>query len=871
MKAREVDEALRKKFIKEGERVVFWHDSDGEFADYVAAGLSGELDGVQLLDLRSVGGLAAKLKVEIEDTNGKYLIYSSGERPAAEHDWLLDVRLYSAEFFADVASVWLHELGFAGLYMRHHLKARSVFLRSQVRRQKLKRLVTAADDEEVIDLKMMAVLVGSSVASPFEVLRALCHGHLQSEENAMAQEPQLFETFDKMGLSERFWSVMGALFGYEATRPSLSGLLRRLFISEFFHQLGERRIPALAHFDLPAAGHRNAVVFLTQWRDSSGAASSYDNAAAAVAIDLDIGTHLTGLDTKSLRSVYTFWEAEKRVISALKSQVIDEARTLDLTEITAVASERQAGHWLGGPGREAMERRAIHDAYDAIVAAAKLFVLHRDYRASLAFQTPMALLEAYRDELYAFDTQYRNFHAKAKTAFGQGWDLLKPLADEVERVYDQGFLQPLGLEWSRFLDGGFLKEWDATAFSAQKDFFCEQVAPYLQQSERKRAFVIISDAFRYEAAAELATELNGRYRMDAHVDAMLGVVPSYTALGMASLLPHQSLSFHEKGDVLVDGRSTAGTEARARVLAEVQGMACQAQEIRVMKTDEVRSFTAGKRVVYIYHNVIDARGDSAPTEGETFEAVADCIHELQELVQICLNKLNAARVWITADHGFLYRQEAPVETLRSPLSHKPPHALKLKKRYVLGRDLGPCPEGHYGSTKDTAGTTDDMKFWIPRGVNRFHFTGGARFVHGGAMPQEIVVPLLTVTRLRGEDKQASRVEKVSVQVLGTRHKITTPKYRFELLQTEAVGDRRKVLTVHAAVFDGEEPVTSVETVSFASTSDNIDERKKSIRLELRTGNFDRSRPYRLVLRDVETDAEVQSVPVIIDRSFDDDF
>ena len=66
-------------------------------------------------------------------------------------------------------------------------------------------------------------------------------------------------------------------------------------------------------------------------------------------------------------------------------------------------------------------------------------------------------------------------------------------------------------------------------------------------------------------------------------------------------------------------------------------------------------------------------------------------------------------------------------------------------------------------------------------------------------------------------------------------------------------------------------VTSVETVTFDSTSDSIDERKKSIRLELRTGTFDKNTPYRLVLRDVETDAEVQSVAVVIDRSFDDDF
>jgi len=236
-----------------------------------------------------------------------------------------------------------------------------------------------------------------------------------------------------------------------------------------------------------------------------------------------------------------------------------------------------------------------------------------------------------------------------------------------------------------------------------------------------------------------------------------------------------------------------------------------------------------------------------------------------------VNKLNAAKVWVTADHGFLFQQEAPTATDKSKLSHKPPQALIAKKRYVIGRTLGNSPEAHHGSTAITAGTEDQVEFWIPRGANRFHFTGGARFIHGGAMPQEVIVPVITVTQLRGTKIPGSRIEKVSVQVLGANHKITTPVYRFELIQTEAVSERRKPITLRAAIYDGVHPVTSVESITFDSASDSIEERKKSLRLELRTGTYDKTTPYRLVLRDIESDAEVQSVPVVIDRSFDDDF
>ena len=179
MKAEQIDQALHQRFVTEGARLVFWHDPNGEFADYVGGGLASDTADVQVLDVAEVGGLSAKLRLEREDRTGKYLVYSKGEVPPAEEDWLLDIRLYSAQFHADVASLWLQELGLSSLSLRDHLKARATFLGNQDRRKKLGRLISAKDDEAALDLKMMAVLVGSPMAIPFDVLRALCHGHGQ--------------------------------------------------------------------------------------------------------------------------------------------------------------------------------------------------------------------------------------------------------------------------------------------------------------------------------------------------------------------------------------------------------------------------------------------------------------------------------------------------------------------------------------------------------------------------------------------------------------------------------------------------------------------------------------------------------------------
>ena len=172
----------------------------------------------------------------------------------------------------------------------------------------------------------------------------------------------------------------------------------------------------------------------------------------------------------------------------------------------------------------------------------------------------------------------------------------------------------------------------------------------------------------------------------------------------------------------------------------------------------------------------------------------------------------------------------------------------------------------------TAEAAGGMQFWVPKGNNRFHFTGGARFLHGGAMLQEIVVPVIKVKHLKDKGRREKTQSKhVAVQVLGTKHKITAPKHRFTLLQMEPAGERAKAVTLKIAVYEGDEPVTTIESVTFDSTSSNLDERQKSVILTLGDRPYDKRTPYRLVLRDAYTGIEQESLDVIIDRAITDDF
>ena len=140
------------------------------------------------------------------------------------------------------------------------------------------------------------------------------------------------------------------------------------------------------------------------------------------------------------------------------------------------------------------------------------------------------------------------------------------------------------------------------------------------------------------------------------------------------------------------------------------------------------------------------------------------------------------------------------------------------------------------------------------------------------MLQEIVVPVVRVKHARSDRRrEKTRTRRVLVQVLGNTHKITAQKHRFRLVQLEAVSDRIKSIKLKVAVYEGYEPITNIQTVTFDSTSGDLDQRQKDVILTLQDKTYNKRTLYRLVLRDAETDIEQQSVSVIIDRAITDDF
>lgn len=877
MIASQIQENLERLFREN--RIVFWHDGEGEFKDDLK---SLELDNVTVLRLDELGSLEIKVKLELEDSTGKYLIYAPFPQPEDADNWLLDIQLYSRTFQADSASVLLDDLGLINQSLVEYIRERQKFLQSKERLAKLKRLVHPSDDEKKLDLKILAVIARSEQPDVFEILMRLFSDFSPGASGDLLQidltgEIRAWSDIIKYDLAEPFWELIGEQFGYdrEKGRRNLQDLLLSLMVTDLALRLHNELPQSLRQFRIVDDRlSQNATVFLDRWRQNAFFQATYSELSGHVAEILGIDSHIAGYSAEDLNDVMTFAAVDKRILVDLRDRLIRLAGGVGIEDISPIIQRRIEGHWAGIHLDKENHFRTI---YDALGAAYSFFSMRWEQGEGFSFKSAEDAFKRYSGEIFKLDQHYRIFSELAdEVAQHAIYDILKPVRENVEKCYCGWYLPQLALAWEKFLEGenGLLASWQIAGVRPQGIFFDSFVRRIIGKSPDRRVFVVVSDAFRYEAAEELTRIINGQKRFGADLIPLLGVLPSYTALGMAALLPHRELEYSgtKTLSILIDGKQVASIEQRNALLAEYNGLAVKSEDLLLMSKEAGREFVKDAQVVYVYHNQIDAKGDHAASESETFSAVRDAIKDLDAIVRNLVNNLNATSVFLTADHGFLFT-ESPMELVdKSKIEDVPAGTLLKKKRYLIGRDLGHKPGVWHGKTSITAGMKEGLEFWIPRGVSRFHFVGGARFVHGGAMLQEIVVPVVMIKQLKGKAAERAALKKVGISLLDQISKITNNTQKFTFIQTEAVSERIRplMITVSLEAADGS-AISNVERVTFDSSSQEFEERKRAVRLSINVAQVEKQAEYSLVWRDADTNIELGRLPVKIDLAFGRDF
>ena len=868
MSTKRINDSLNALFASQ--HVIFWNDAEGEYSGLLDAL---DLPGVRILRLDETPPLKAKILLE-QNADSQCLVYAPTDEPEPAKDWLLDVRLRSKSFRADATSILLDDLGLASQTLRGHLKERAKFLRAKERVERLKRLVVPLDTAEDIDRKMLAVLARADQPDFFAILLRVFGALMVEGEVDLNVQSKAWQDIGSNDLEGAFWDLARKEMGYAEAEPSLRDLLFRILVTDFCRSLLGGVPESLKHFMLPGRNlAANAAVFAARWRSDLSHYTSYNTISSAVGKELNLGSVLTGLTAEDLAESMTFEEAERRIVKDLKDRIIAGAGA-NMESVLTLIARRRDGHWasrvlaLGNDGT-----KALAASYDALEAAAYFFELKSSYNSGFSFADAEAGLAKYQAELFRMDQLYRRFNYAADEVEPMGWAVLHELRVRIEDAYSGWFVPQLGSAWAKVLEGenGLLSSWRVPGMPNQQEFFTQQVMP-LFEGGAKRVFVVISDAFRYEVAEELVQGINSKSRFKAMLGSQLGVLPSYTALGMAALLPHETLAYKVSSnlDVMADGQPVATIEQRSAYLGRFGGVAIKAEDMLALGKDKGREFVRERKLIYVYHDRIDLIGDKQGSETKTFEAAADTLTELSQLVGFIINSLNGSTVLVTADHGFLY-QESPLEEAdKSKLDEKPEGTLRAKKRYLLGRGIGVSGKAWCGNTELTAGTSPEgsLDFWVPKGASRFHFAGGARFVHGSAMPQEIVVPVITV---RESETEHAKTRAVEFSLLGASNKVVTNTQRFEFIQTEPVSERVLPRTVLVGIRDAEKLISDEQKLTFDSTSLLLDERKRSVFLTILSGSYDRNKDYFLTARDAATKVEVLRNPLKVDLAFTNDF
>ncbi|EDI5786028.1 BREX-1 system phosphatase PglZ type A [Salmonella enterica subsp. enterica serovar Typhimurium] len=864
MQNQEFIAGLKAKFAEH--RIVFWHDPDKRFLEELD---NLELENVTLLDMTDQSQLAVKKRIEIDEPEQQFLLWFPHDAPPKEFDWLLDIRLYSTEFHADFAAITLNTLGIPQLGLREHIQRRKAFF-STKRLSALKGLVTEQENEASLDKKMVAVIAGVKTAKTEEILFSLITQYVNQQKDDDSDLENTLAMLKRHDLEGVLWDILNQEMGYQAEHPTLENLILKLFCTDLSAQADPQKREWLEKNVLATpSGRASALAFMVTWRADRRYKEAYDYCAQQMQDALRPEDQYRLSSPYDLHECETTLSIEQTIIHALVTQLLEESTTLDREAFKKLLSERQSKYWC-------QTRQEYCAIYDALRQAERLLNLRNRHIDGFHYQDSATFWKAYCEELFRFDQAYRLFNEYALLVHSKGAMILKSLDDYIEALYSNWYLAELSRSWNKVLETeNRMQEWRIAGVPRQQNFYNEVVKPQFNNPQIKRVFVIISDALRYEVAEELGNQINTEKRFTAELRSQLGVLPSYTQLGMAALLPHDEICYQPgSGDIVyADGLSTSGTPNRDTILKKYKGMAVKSDDLLKWKNQQGRDLIRDYEVVYIWHNTIDAMGDSASTEEKTFEACRNAVVELKDLVIRVINRLHGTRIIVTADHGFLFQQQPLSGQDKTTLQIKPDNTIKNHKRFIIGHQLPADDFCWKGKVADTAGVSDNSEFLIPKGIQRFHFSGGARFVHGGAMLQEVCVPVLQVKALQktAAEKQPQR-RPVDIVKHHPLIKLVNNIDKVSLLQTHPVGELYEPRTLNIFIVDNANNVVSgKERICFDSDNNTMEKRVRDVTLKLIGANFNRRNEYWLILEDAQTETGYQKYPVIIDLAFQDDF
>ena len=833
MNIKQIIDRLNAEFTGDTRKLVFWYDDNGEFVEDMQ---NVELEHAKVYYLQPDNQFATKLFLERQDTTTNYLIYAPFPKPDVRDNHLEDTLLYSKRFFADRASLLSVDLGIDEKYkpiIEKHIK----FFANKERTQRFYDLEIENFNEENIITGLLSAICRTRTCSFEEVIRVMLTDSELTDNKFLSE-------VEKYGLLDDFWKLCEQHFGYTDVKPTLEKLAVTMFVTYTAKYVGAELPKAWKGFVSYKAG--NIIAFMDNLMNNILYRGRYDELSAHVASGLNVKKAFSDYPPEDLVNCDTFLAVDQILIKWIVARLVAEdigAKLDDLT-IPQICEKRSKMHF----------GEKTNVCYQMLSSAYQIIQVG-NYRCPDNFKV---ILRKYQEEDFQIDYEYRCFYS----AYDQMDDPadFEPLRDLVENIYTNEYLETLLPKWNAAIQvpDSFM------ALPLQRDFYARNL-----KNAKERTVVIISDAMRYEVSKELFRRIQDDPKCTAKLEVQLGVLPSYTRLGMAALLPHTELTMTDDFKVLVDGFPCENLAEREAILQKYSSdSACvQFDSIKSLKIADLRSIFTGKQVVYVYHNQIDARGDKPNTEDEVFVACQEAITEIIDLIRRISTSANTYRFIVTADHGFLYKRDKisesdKIEGIKSKTSF-------INRRFVVS----PEPVAGDGIASMEMGKilrSSDTK-WVsyPISDDVFKVTGGGQnYVHGGSSPQEMLVPVLDLKMERGH----MDTRNASLALVSMVRKITNKITVLDFIQSEPVSDVVKAATYRLFfVSDDNERISNENSCIADSRDQNASKRIFRMKFQFKDKKYDKDKQYFFVIYDDATGLEVFRHPVIMDMAFADDY
>lgn len=780
-----IQEALEKKF--KDHDVIFWYDERNDLKDDFDAIA---INGVEKCHIQG-NEFEIKYKITSNASKSKFLVYSNQPKPIANENWLLDLELAHHIFHTDQEAIILQDLGLEFSFkelVAEHIQ----FFKSKDRIDKLKELLGKGDSHRDIRYKMVAVTLNTDYVN----LNTFIHAHGTAFANG---NEKLQRDLERYELSDFYWNQISNKFKYSSKKPSIYDFLVETFSDNF----NPDNTPKLS---------KETRLLLSLWKDTITYRDGFDKISSQIAGDLQIESILNTLPLEKAVTDELFKLTDKKIIYDLVQRLISNEISNDLLQ--SIVKQREHTFWYR-PDFEAF--------YESVSFASQL--QYQIAALKVAFKSVEDGLHQYTSSLYEIDYLYRKFILNYRRSNQD--NILGSLAQKVEKLYTNDWLLSYNDKWQAVVDD--LDTWPVSKNYSQRLFFKKHIQPFVEK--KQRVFVIISDALRYECGMELNKRLTQENRYDSEIEGALASLPSYTQLGMASLLPHKELSVKEGTDqVLVDGMNSMGIASRSKILeqnTEARATAILAEDfMKFSSNTSGRDFVKKYDVIYIYHNDIDDTGDDTTSQDKVFDAVENELNFFMDLLKKISN-MNGNNMIITSDHGFLYQHQTLEESDFTTADVKG-EVDKHNRRFVLGKNIT-GNDAVKAFTHQELGLKSDGNALIPKSVNRLRVKGaGSKFIHGGAALQEIVIPVVKVNK-----KRQDTTAQVEIDIIKSTDKITTNLLAVSFIQTEQVDDTILERKIKASIFAEDGTLLSDQfTYTFDIKEENQRQREVKNRFQL---------------------------------------